>query len=90
MKGIQIVLEVIVIIGYALGLIPFGYMWSFWLVIPCLIISLLLSFMTGTVILVIGNLFLSFLSFIPGLGFIFRLLGICLSVLTIDKKVVEG
>jgi len=42
------------------------------------------------VLLVIGNLFLSFLSFIPGLGFIFRLLGICLSVLTIDKKVVEG
>jgi hypothetical protein len=78
---IQMISEVCIAIGYLIGIIPFAYAWSSGWVIPLAVVSLIIAFVSrnGTQTYTIANLVLAILSFIPLLGFVFRLIGVGVS-----------
>lgn len=84
---IQLVFEVFVLVGYLIALIPFGYLLSLWFVIPLTLCNLILSIISNnnTQIFTIINSIMALLSLIPLLGYVFRVVGIVMSVLSISK-----
>ncbi|MGG1519480.1 hypothetical protein ABE504_29035 [Paenibacillus oryzisoli] len=82
---IQLLSEIAILAGYALGMIPFVYLWSCAWVIPLVFVNLIFAIVTGngTTFKTIVNIAMAFLSFIPLLGYVFRAIGILISVLNI-------
>jgi predicted branched-subunit amino acid permease len=82
---IQLISEVGIAVGYLIGLIPFVYLWSCTWVIPLVFLSLIVALLNknGTLVYTFANIVLSFLSFIPLLGYVFRIAGILVSLLNI-------
>ncbi|KIL39103.1 hypothetical protein SD70_21955 [Gordoniibacillus kamchatkensis] len=86
LSRIQLVIEVVVAAGFLLGLIPFVYAWSGGFVLPLTVISLVLAFVlgNGTGLYTIINVVLALLSFVPVLGFVTRIAGAFVSLLSIN------
>ncbi|MCR8645120.1 hypothetical protein NV379_20910 [Paenibacillus sp. N1-5-1-14] len=84
-NSIHIIIELCILLGYVIGLIPFGYLWSSGWVVPFTIISAVLAFLlgNGTILTALINVSLSFLGFIPGLGYFPRIIGCVISILNI-------
>lgn len=84
---LQLVFEILIIIGYAIGLIPFGYLVSLWYVIPLTIANVVFSIKTqnGTQPFTITNAIMSVLSIIPIVGYLFRIIGIIMSIISLVK-----
>ncbi|KRF03126.1 hypothetical protein ASG89_23585 [Paenibacillus sp. Soil766] len=78
---LQLLSEIAIAVGYLLGLIPFMYAWSWSWVVPLVFVNLVFAILTGngTTLKTVINIALAFLSFIPVLGFIFRIGGIVVS-----------
>jgi predicted branched-subunit amino acid permease len=82
---IQIISEICIAIGYLIGLIPFAYLWSSGWVIPLVVVSLIIAVLNknGTTMFTIANLAMALLSYIPLIGFLFRIIGAGISVINI-------
>lgn len=82
---VQMVSEVGIGAGYVLGLIPFVYLWSSGWVIPLTFVSLIISIVNrnNTTAFTIANVIFAFLSFIPLLGYVTRILGILVSLINL-------
>jgi predicted branched-subunit amino acid permease len=78
---IQLISEIAIAVGYLIGIIPFAYAWSSGWVIPLVFVSLILAVLTrnGTLLFTIGNVLLAVLSYIPLIGFVFRIIGVGIS-----------
>ena len=85
MKNAQIVLQTLVIIGYAIGLFPFGYLTTCWMVIPLTLVNFILAISSKRVLPDLINVVMAFLALIPLLGFIPRVVGIILSSIAISN-----
>ena len=85
MKNAQIILQTLVIIGYAIGLFPFGYLTTCWIVIPLTLVNFVLSVPSKKMFENIANIVMAFLALIPIFGFIPRIVGIILSSLAISN-----
>lgn len=85
MKNAQIVLQTLVIIGYAIGLFPFGYLTTCWIVIPLTLVNFILSIPSKKMFENLANIVMAFLALIPIFGFIPRIVGIILSSLAISN-----
>ena len=83
---IQLVVEALVAIGYVVGLIPFLYLFSAGWVVPLTIASAVLGFLLSnrTVTPAIVNILMAFLSFIPIIGYVPRIIGIVISLYNIQ------
>ena len=81
---IQILLNILVAIGYIIGMIPFGYLLSVWWVVPLSVVVLVISIIARnkTWIINLLNLIMAILSIIPVLGFMPRVLGFILSAVS--------
>lgn len=86
LNRIQLVVEIVVAAGFVLGLIPFVYAWSGGFVLPLTVISLVLAFVlgNGTTAYTLINVVLALLSFVPVIGFISRIAGAFVSLLSIN------
>lgn len=84
---IQTVFESIIIFGYVVGMLPFGYWLTFWFVIPLTITNLILAIISKnkTTTYKAVNLIMSFIAIIPLLGFFARITGIIMSSLSIAQ-----
>ncbi|UKS25734.1 hypothetical protein LOZ80_29895 [Paenibacillus sp. HWE-109] len=84
---LQLLSEIAVAVGYLIGLIPFAYLWSYTWVIPLVFVNLVFAFLTnnGTTIKTIINIVVAFLSFIPLLGIVFRVIGIVISLINVRE-----
>ena len=84
---IQILVNILIGLGYIVGLIPMGYLIAMWWVIPLTVVSLVISIIArnGTWIINILNVVMSVLSLIPLFGFLPRILGFILSVVSAVK-----
>jgi predicted branched-subunit amino acid permease len=82
---IQMISEICIAAGYLIGLIPFVYIWSSSWVIPLVFVSLVIALLNknGTLMFTIANLAMAFLSYIPVVGFLFRLIGAGISVINL-------
>lgn len=78
---LQVISEIGIGVGYLLGLIPFVYLWSSMWVIPLVFVSLVIALLTrnGTTNMTLINIVFSFLSYIPVVGYIFRIGGAVIS-----------
>ncbi|MFT4244853.1 MAG: hypothetical protein ACMXYB_05360 [Candidatus Woesearchaeota archaeon] len=83
----QLVFEIIILIGYLIALVPFGYLFSLWFVIPLTLSNFILSLISNnnTQVFTGVNFIMSLLSLIPLIGYIFRIVGIIMTVLSISK-----
>jgi len=90
MKNAQIVLQTLVIIGYAIGLFPFGYLTTCWIVIPLTLVNFILALPSKRVLPDLVNIIMAFLALIPLLGFIPRIVGIILSSIAISNLTDNG
>jgi hypothetical protein len=84
MKNARIVLETLVIIGYAIGFFPFGYLTTCWIVIPLTLVNFILALSSKKVMVDLINIVMAFLALIPIFGFIPRIVGIILSSIAIS------
>jgi hypothetical protein len=84
---IQIISEVLVAIGFLVGLIPFGYLIALYWVAPLTILNLILAIVSKnkTLPFTITNVFMAWLSLIPILGYLTRIIGVIMSILSIVK-----
>lgn len=82
---VQIILEFLILIGYAIGLIPFLYLWSGNWVITFTLINVILAYFSQnrTLPFTLVNVFLAFFSYIPIIGYITRFAGIVISAINI-------
>jgi len=85
MKNAKIVLQTLVIIGYAVGLFPFGYLTTCWIVIPLTLVNFILALPSKRLLPDLINIIMAFLALIPILGFIPRVVGIILSSIAISN-----
>ncbi len=78
MNTVHLVFEILAAAGFAIGLIPLGYLFSMWWVIPMTLISMIISVMWSkkTLTLDVVTFIMSLLSIIPILGFVARVIGI--------------
>jgi len=90
MKNARIVLQTLVIIGYAIGLFPFGYLTTCWIVIPLTLVNFILAIPSKRVLPDLINIIMAFLALIPLLGFIPRVVGIILSSIAISNLTDNG
>ncbi|MFQ5475370.1 MAG: hypothetical protein ACE5DM_06065 [Candidatus Nanoarchaeia archaeon] len=83
----QLIFEIFVAVGYAGGLLPFVYLLSMTWVIPLTIANLAISIIARnrTSKYTVPNVVMSLLSAIPILGWIPRLIGLILAVLSASK-----
>lgn len=83
----QIISEVLVIIGFLVGLAPFGYLISMWWVIPLTLLNIILSATSKnkTFPFTIANFIMAWLGLIPIAGYLFRIIGIVLSIISLVK-----
>lgn len=89
---LQFIFEILLVVGYAIGLIPFGFLISAWWVIPVAIGALVTAIMAnnGTKELAIVNVVFAIFSLVPILGYITRIGGIFISIkhlLELYKKI---
>lgn len=84
---VQLISEIAIGVGYLLGLIPFVYSWSSAWVVPLVFVSLIIAVINSnkTLTFTIVNVALAFLSYIPLLGYLFRIAGIVVSWINIRK-----
>lgn len=84
---IQIVFESIIIFGYIIGMLPFGYWLTMWFVILLTITTLILAVMSNnkTTTYTAVNIVMSVLAIIPLLGFFARIAGVIMSSLSIAQ-----
>jgi hypothetical protein len=82
---VHLVIEICVAAGFLLGLIPFVYLLTYHWVVPLVLISLLFSVFlnNGTLRFTVINAILAFAAFIPLIGFIPRLVGAVVSLISI-------
>ncbi|MCD1260060.1 hypothetical protein B5M42_014695 [Paenibacillus athensensis] len=80
---IQLLSELGIAIGYALGLIPFVYIWSAQWIVPLTVLSLVLALLNrgGTFYVSLANVAFALLSYIPVLGYVFRIAGLAACVI---------
>jgi hypothetical protein len=88
---IQILLDILIAIGYIIGLIPLGYLLAMWWVIPLSVVVLVISIIARnkTWIINLLNLIMAVLSVIPILGFLPRVLGFILTAVSAIKAGIE-
>ena len=81
---LHFVFEILVALGFFIGLFPFGYLFSFWWVIPLTIVNLFFSLVkkSGTLQFDLTNVFMSVLALIPIVGYVARVAGIAMAVLS--------
>ncbi len=84
MKNAQIILQALVIAGYAIGLFPFMYLTTCWVVIPLTLVNFILAIPSKKISLDILNVVMALLGLIPLFGFIPRIVGIILSSMSIN------
>ena len=79
---LQFIFEILVGVGYLFGLIPLVYLISFWWVMPLTIANLVFSIISKnrTLHLTITNVLMAWLSLIPVLGYMTRVVGFVMSV----------
>jgi hypothetical protein len=84
---LQMIFEILVISGYAVGLFPFGYLLTLWWVIPMTIANLVFSGIekNKTLNYTITNVIMAWLGIIPILGYAARITGIVMSIFSIKK-----
>ncbi|UJF33547.1 hypothetical protein [Paenibacillus hexagrammi] len=84
---IQLISEMCIAVGYLVGLIPFMYMVSCNWVLPLVFVSAIIAWLVrnGTTNMAVINIVLSFLSFIPVVGYVFRVGGILVSWMNIRR-----
>jgi len=84
---LQLIFEIIVACGFVLGLIPFVYLAMFFLILPLVVVNLVFSIIqkNGTMPFTIVNIVMVFLSLIPILGYLFRITGLVMSILSAVK-----
>lgn len=82
---IQLILEIGIVAGYLIGLIPLAYAWSGTWVVPLAVINVIIAALTGngTLMMTVINAVLSIVSWIPLVGFVTRLAGAAVSVINI-------
>lgn len=83
---LQLLSEIAIAVGYLLGLIPLVYAWSCSWVIPLAFANLIFAILTGngTTTKTVINIVMAFLSLIPLLGYLFRVVGIVISWMNIQ------
>lgn len=81
---IQFIFEILVGVGYIIGLFPFGYLISMFWVIPLTIANLVFAIVTKnkTLSFSITNVIMAWISLIPLIGFLSRIVGLIMSVLS--------
>ena len=86
LNQVQLILEIAVLTGFALGLIPFLYYGVMQWVIPLTIINLVISVMkdNGTFANTVTNVIMALLGLIPIIGAIPRVVGIVMSYKSIQ------
>jgi len=79
------VVEILIFIGFLIGLIPFVYGWSGTWVIPLTVVSVVLAFVlrNGVLLFALGNFIMALLSFLPLVGYVPRIIGIVLALINI-------
>jgi hypothetical protein len=84
---IQMIFEIAVGVGYVIGMIPFGYLFVFWWLIPLTIANLVFSIISknGTLGFTITNVIMGWLSLIPIVGYIPRVIGLVMAILSAIK-----
>lgn len=87
LKVLQLIFEILVALGFLIGLLPFGYIVAMWWVIPMTIANLVFSIIhrEGTLGLDIANIIMAFMALIPILGFSFRVAGIIIAIIAAVK-----
>lgn len=82
---IQMLSEAAICVGYLFGLIPFMYLWSSGWLVPLAFVSVVVALLArnGTLTLTIVNLALAFLSYIPLVGYLFRIAGMVICIMNI-------
>ncbi|MVP01695.1 hypothetical protein [Paenibacillus lutrae] len=78
---VQLIVEIGVVIGFIVGLIPFGFLWSGNWVVPLVFVSAVIGLITsnGTLLAALANIVMALLSYIPVLGYVTRIVGILIS-----------
>jgi hypothetical protein len=91
MKNARIILESLVIVGYAIGLFPMMYLLiACWFVIPLTLVNFVLSVPSKRILVNLVNIVMAFLSFIPLFGLFARIAGIVLSAIAITNLTNEN
>jgi hypothetical protein len=85
MKNARIILEALVIVGYAIGLFPFMYLTTCWVVIPLTLVNFVLAVPSKRIAVNLVNIVMAFLGLIPLFGFFARIAGIVLSAIAITS-----
>lgn len=85
MKNAQIILQALVIVGYAIGLFPFMYLTTCWIVIPLTLVNFVLAVPSKRILVDLMNVVMAFLALIPIFGFIPRIVGIILASIAISN-----
>lgn len=82
-KKLQLFFEIIVVIGFAISLVPFGYLFSMMWVIPFSALNFIISLVwtKKTVGWDIVTFAMAVISVVPVLGFFFRIVGLLTSAL---------
>lgn len=82
---LQMIFEIVVGIGFIIGLFPFGYLAiAVWFVVPLTIANLVFSIISknGTMPFTIVNVIMAWLALIPIAGAFFRVVGIVMSIIS--------
>ncbi len=84
---LQLIFEIIVGVGYVIGLFPFGYLVAMWWVIPLTIVNMVFAIISKnkTLPLTITNVVMAWVSLIPVIGFASRIVGLIMSILSAIK-----
>ncbi|WP_010278393.1 hypothetical protein [Paenibacillus senegalensis] len=84
---VQLLLEIGIIAGYVIALIPFGYVWSSGWVLPLTVISFIIALFAknNTGVFTGLNVGMALLSYIPVIGYVPRVVGIILSIINISQ-----
>ncbi|WP_068776708.1 hypothetical protein [Paenibacillus sp. FJAT-26967] len=78
---VQLIVEIGIVIGFIVGLIPFGFLWSGSWVVPLVFVSAVIGLITsnGTLLAALANIVMALLSYVPVLGYVTRIVGILIS-----------
>jgi hypothetical protein len=82
---LQMIFEIVVGIGFIIGLFPFGYLAvAVWFVVPLTIINMIFSIISknGSMPFTIVNVIMAWFALIPIVGIFFRLVGIVMSTIS--------
>jgi hypothetical protein len=79
------IVEMLIFIGFLIGLIPFLYGWAGTWVIPLTVVSAVLAFVlrNGLLPFALANFVMSLLSFLPLIGYVPRIIGLVIALISI-------